>query len=100
MQRYGAVNAQASADALLERLHGEKEFNDTFAAWLGTLPPQGSIFMPQELSDDELEMLQGGPLVPSSQSGQKRITHMQPVELTRANQEAWAYEEGMVSRVN
>ena len=51
----------------LEALHDDGTFNATFNAtyktWLATLPRQGDIMSADGMTDEEISMLQGGPLV-------------------------------------
>lgn len=54
---------QATADAWLQRVHGDGAFNGSFAAFLAVLPRLGEVLTPDTMSEVELAMLQGGPLV-------------------------------------
>ncbi len=54
---------QATADAWLQRVHGDGAFNGSFAAFLAVLPQLGEVLTPDTMSEVELAMLQGGPLV-------------------------------------
>jgi hypothetical protein len=54
---------QPSPEAWLAKIHEDPGFNSTFGPWLRTLPERGEIFAPDGMMEDEMAMLQGGPLV-------------------------------------
>lgn len=66
---------QAAADAWLQRVHGEIAFKSSFAAFLAVLPRLGEVLTPDTMSEVELAMLQGGPLV----SNDGTVEHLQVV---------------------
>ena len=54
---------QPSPEAWLAKIHEDPDFNATFGPWLRTLPERGEIFAPDGMTEEEIAMLQGGPLV-------------------------------------
>jgi hypothetical protein len=54
---------QADASALLERIHEDPHFNSTFAAWLAVLPTREELLTPEGMTDEEIDLMQGGTLV-------------------------------------
>jgi hypothetical protein len=54
---------QPTPEAWLAKIHEDPAFNSTFGPWLRTLPERGEIFAPDGMTEEEIAMLQGGPLV-------------------------------------
>jgi hypothetical protein len=54
---------QANVDAWLRLLYDVPEFNASFAPYLALLPKPGELLLPATMCEEELRMLQGGPLV-------------------------------------
>lgn len=50
-------------DAWLRLLHETPRFNASFAPWLALLPRPGELLLPATMSEEEVAMLQGGPMV-------------------------------------